>query len=276
MSHRLFYVVAAIAVIFTVAGVLVLQNRSNSGSDSASVSGPDDPVLDAKVRRLSFYDWERNVIGPQGRPAPGDPSVTGGPNAGQAGSLSLYDAVLRAATRPALVESDNGRTTSVFYAVDRRRRRILANGAPTREQALAAVPAAGRAAATVYEVKPDTAIVGAADSSSRWFVIKDDVAIHGSQIRNPRHAKDQISGRPVIFFFFSDAGRALFRQLTQALAARGSQSSLNQAQDDPALHNQHFAVVYENKIVTTPFVDFRQSPDGLDPSAGTQLSARLP
>lgn len=276
MSHRLFYVIAVIAVSATVAGVLVLQNRSDSGSDSASVSGPDDPVLDAKVRRLQFYDWERNVIGPRGRPAPEDPTVTGGPNAGRAGSLTLYDAVLRAARRPAVVEADNGRAASVFYAADRKRRRIFGSGAPSREQALAAAPADRRAAVTVYEVKPDTAIVGADDTSSRWFVIKDDIAIDGSQIRNPRRASDQISGRPVIFFLFSDAGRLLFRQLTQALAARGSQSSLDQASDDPALHNQHFAVVYENKIVTTPFVDFRQSPDGLDPSAGTQLSARLP
>lgn len=32
--------------------------------------------------RLGFYDWEANVLGPTGRPAPGDRSVTGGAMAG--------------------------------------------------------------------------------------------------------------------------------------------------------------------------------------------------
>jgi SecD/SecF fusion protein len=274
MSRGLFYVVAVVAVIATVAGVLVLQHRSGSGSDSSA--GPSDPVLEAKVQRLAFYDWERNVIGPEGRPAPDDARVTGGPAAGKAGALTLYDAVLRAARRPAVVEADNGRDGSVFYAVDRSRRRVFGTGAATRAAALAAAPADRRAGTTVYEVKPDTAIVRAEGSPARWYVIKDDVAISGTQIRNPRQGIDQARGRPVTLFSFSEAGRELFKALTQALAGRGSASSLNQASDNPAIHNQHFAVVYEGRIVTIPFVDFQTSPDGLDPAAGMQLSEQLP
>jgi hypothetical protein len=274
MSRGMFYVVAVVAVIATVAGVLVLQNRGGSGADSAA--GPSDPVLETKVQRLQFYDWERNVIGPKGRPAPDDTAVSGGPDAGRAGALTLYDAVLRAAKRPALAEADNGRAGSIFYAVDRSRRSVFGTGAVSREAALAAAPADRRAAATVYEVKPDTAIVGAEGSLTRWYVIKDDVAISGAQIRNPRQGTDQASGRQVTLFSFTEAGRALFKQLTGAIAGRGSASSLNQASDDPALHLQHFAVVYDGRIVTIPFVDFRSSPDGLDPAAGMQLSEQLP
>jgi SecD/SecF fusion protein len=273
----LFWVVATVAVIATVAGVLVLQRGSGSGSSSdAASTGPDDPVLDAKMRRLAFYDWEPNVIGPSGRPAPRDPAVTGGVGAGRAGALSLYDAVLRAARRPATVEPDNARTTTLYYAVERARRRVFGHGAPSRAQALAAVPAAPRRAVRVYEVKPGTAIVGAEGAADHWYVLEDDVALRGSEIRDPRRARDPISGRPVIVFSFTDTGRAQFKALTQAIARRGATSSLERASDDPAAHNQHFAVVYGGKIVTAAFLDFRRNPDGIDAKAGSQLSARLP
>jgi SecD/SecF fusion protein len=257
-----------------VAGVLVLQ-RGGGGSGSAS-AGPDDPVLDAKMRRLAFYDWESTVIGPDGRPAPGDPAVTGGPEAGRAGSLSLYDAVLRAAARPGRAEPDNARTTTLYYAVDRAQRRVFGRGAPSREQALATVPAAPRRVVRVYEVKPDTAIVAARSSPDRWYVLKDDVALRGSEIRDPRRARDAGSGQEVIMFSFTERGRARFKALTQAIARRGAASSLERVSDDPRLHNQHFAVVYDGKLLTAPFVDFRRNPDGLDASAGSQLLARLP
>ena len=255
----------------------MLQRDSGSGSDSGSASlGPDDPVLDAKMRRLAFYDWEPNVIGPQGRPAPGDPAVTGGADAGRAGALSLYDAVLRAARRPATVEPDNARTTSLYYAVERARRRVFGRGSPSRTQALAAVPAAPRRTVRIYEVKPGTAVVGAESGGDHWYVLRDDVALRGTEIRDPRQVRETATGRRVIVFSFTDAGRARFKALTQAIARRGATSSLERASDDPARHNQHFAVVYEGRLVTVPFVDFRANPDGLDASAGSQLSAQLP
>ena len=95
------------------------------------------------------------------------------------------------------------------------------------------------------------------------------------QIRHPRQGTDS-AGRPVTLFAFSDAGVRQFAALTKAIAARGSQLSLDRAQDDPALHVQHFAVVYLAKLLTAPAVDFRRSPDGLDASSGTQLAEQLP
>lgn len=276
MSARLFWVVAVVAVVATVAGVLVLQR---GGSDSGSEEGialRNDPVLLAKMRRLSFYDWEASVVGPDGRPAPGDPSVTGGPNAGSAGALPLYDAVRRAAPRPEENELDNARAASLFFAVDRARRRVFGRGAPTREEALAAAPAGLRAAAEVLEVKPGTVVVRAETTRERWYVLEDDVALRGTEIRAAQQGTDTIEDRPVIVFDFTAAGVARFRELTRRLAGRGAASSLERAKDDPALHNQHFAVVSGDTLVTTPFVDFRRSPDGLDASSGSQLAAELP
>jgi SecD/SecF fusion protein len=275
VSGRLFWLVALVAVVATVSGVLVLRNRGHSDSGSA-VAGRKDPALTAKMYRLAFYDWEHNVIGPDGRPAPGDLAVTGGADAGRAGSLSLYDAVLRAARRPAGAAADNARATTLYYAVDRERRRVFGRGAPSRAQALAAVPAAPRRVVSVYDVKPGTTIVRAEGSPGRWYVLEDDVALRGSEIRDPRRARDPISGRPVVNFAFTEPGRVRFQQLTEALARRGAASSLNRATDNPADHNQHFAVVSGGQIVAVPFIDFRANPDGLDARAGSQLDAQLP
>src|SRR4051794_13520608 len=232
MTNRGFYVIAAIAVLATVATVIAFQ-RGKDTADS-TFAGKDDPVLDAKVRKLQFYDWETNVLGPGGRPAPGDARVTGGPNAGRAGALSLYDAVMRAAQRPAAVEADNGRAGSLFFAVDGARRRVVGSAAATRAEALKGAPAG----ATVAEVRAGTAIVGADGSTSRFYVIDDDVAISGANIREARQGTDQSTGRPVTLFAFDDTGLALFRKLTKAIAERGSQLALDAGGADPAASNQ--------------------------------------
>jgi SecD/SecF fusion protein len=278
VSTRLFWLLAVVAVAATVTGVLVLRSNGSSGTSdttSAVVVGTKDPALTAKVRRLAFYDWETNVVGPGGRLAPADPAVTGGTKAGRAGSLPLYDAVLRAAQRPARVEPDNARATTVYYAVDRARRRVFGRGAPTRARALAAVPAAARRVISVYEVRPDTMIVAAEGSRSRWYVLKDDVALPGSDIRDPRRAADPSTGRPVVNFAFTEAGRARFQQLTLALARRGATRSLSHGGDHPAHDNQHFAVIWNGRILALPFIDFQRNPDGLDAGAGSQLAAPL-
>jgi|GEM_PF-6569794 len=271
MSTRLFTILAAIAVVATIAGVLVFQSRRSGGDDSA-FGGKDDPVLDAKIRRLQFYDWEANVIGPGGRPAPGDPKVTGGVDAGRTGAITLYEAVMRAAARPAAVEANNGREGSIFILLDRANRTVVGSAFSTRAQATAGAPAG----AAVAEIKPDTTIVEAEGSGSRFYVLKDDIAITGAELRDARQGTDQSTRKPVTLFAFSDTGRRRFRTLTKKLASRGSQTSLNNLADDAERYLQHFVVVYQGQIVTAPFVDFRRSPDGLDPAAGIQLAEQLP
>ncbi|HUR83918.1 MAG TPA: hypothetical protein VMY78_01110 [Solirubrobacteraceae bacterium] len=275
MSERLFWVVAAIAVVATVAGVLALQ-RSGSDDDGNASAVKNEPALLEKMQLLSFYDWEASVIGPRGRPEPGDAAVTGGPDAGRASALPYYDAVHRAAARPADNEPDNARPVSFFYAVDRARRQVFGRGAPSSDEALADAPAERRAGAAVLEVKPGTAVIRAETTRDRWYVIEDDVALRGREIKAAQRGTDTINDRPVIIFDFTDAGITQFRELTRGLASRGARSSLERVEDDPALHNQHFAVVYGDVLVTTPFVDFRRSPDGLDARSGSQLSAELP
>src|SRR3954468_20818300 len=53
-----------------------------------------------KVAQLFFYDWEKSVRGPGCKPAPDDPAVTGGSQAGLQSALPLYDALQIAAECP--------------------------------------------------------------------------------------------------------------------------------------------------------------------------------
>ena len=63
------------------------------------------------VAQMYFYDWEPNVIGPDGKPDPTNAAVTGGPQAGSAGAIPYYDAVIRAskqAARPSPTATTSG------------------------------------------------------------------------------------------------------------------------------------------------------------------------
>ena len=74
-----------------------------SGSEQINVALPDVSNLQEAIRQvgtvaqMAFYDWEPKVIGPDGRPDPTNPAVTGGQAAGDpSAGLPLYEALLRA------------------------------------------------------------------------------------------------------------------------------------------------------------------------------------
>ena len=69
---------------------------------------------------LGIYDWEASVLGPDGRPAPDDESVTGGQGAGQEASVSRYEAVMRAA------KARGTQGPPAFWLVDDGAREVLA------------------------------------------------------------------------------------------------------------------------------------------------------
>ncbi len=69
---------------------------------------------------------------------------------------------------------------------------------------------------------------------------------------------------------FTGKGRKAFQKTTREIAQRGQQ---NQQPGTPAANAfQHFAVVLDGKIVSRPFIDFQQNPDGIDGRTGAQIS----
>jgi SecD/SecF fusion protein len=241
------------------------------------------------VAQLAFYDWEPDVIGPDGKPAPDDPTVTGGSSAGQVGSISLYEALQRAVKRPAKVEPNNSREGSAFYAVDEKTKTVYGKGSgaskrfsfTSKAEALAVVPKAQREKAKVYEVKPNTVIVraeqpaGAKEKTDNWFVLQDDVALQGKEIKNPEQQFDQGTGgtgAPNVTFEFTDKGRQIWQKVTREIADRGSRSVGILPGQTPADANQHFAIVLDDELISTPYIDFRKNADGIDGRNGSQIS----
>ena len=238
------------------------------------------------VAQLAFYDWEPDVIGPDGKPAPTDPNVTGGQYAGEGpGSMKLYDAVLLASKRPAKIEPNNLRDTSLFYAVNPKTKTVYRAGKDpnalagknTRAQALAGVPPSLRAQAKVYEVKPDTVIVRAQQpdnakvKSDAWYVLKDDVALKGQEIKNPQQSFDQNTNQPIVTFDFTSKGRQIWQDVTRRIAQRGAESVGILPGQKPEEANQHFAIVLDDELVSAPQIDFKKLPDGIDGRNGSQI-----
>lgn len=269
-----------------VADVALLCGRLRDAKLTARVTGEgrDGLVLEVAPRDVEaakavagtglagLYDWEANVVGPDGEPAPADPRVTGGAAAGRAAGLGHYDAVARAARRAADAGAESARAGSRFYAVDADARTVHGSGA-TRDLALASVPARARDATRVLEVKRGTLVARSGAGDRGWFVLRDDVAVRGSDIREPAQGVADGTGAPIVTFEFDADGARAFRELTRELAARGER--LAGAGEAGAGANQHFAIVVDERIVSIPFVDFRASPDGIDPAAGGQIEGNF-
>ncbi len=257
-----------------------------AGDAQINVALPDVSNLEEAIKQvgtvaqLAFYDWEVNVIGPEGKPDPANPAVTGGPGGGDSSSvaaLSLFDALQRAKQRPAKAEANNSRDGSLFYAVVGEK--VFGLGEESEAEARENVPAAQREKVEFVEVKPDTVIVRAENragtaKSDKWFVLKDDVALEGKELKDPEQNFDQGtggSGSPIVTFRFTDKGRKTWEEVTKRIAERGQESVgilPNQQAADVA---QHFAIVLDNELVSTPFIDFQQNPEGIDARNGSQI-----
>jgi len=265
-----------------------------SGADQIVVSLPNVTNAEEAARvvgttaQLQFYDWEKNVLGKDCKPAPTDFSVTGGSSAGRQGGAKLYDALARARRCPP-VTNLNSPTGEKFYLVDDKKREVIA-GPEESEKTLRDSEAAKDASevARVVKVNEGTTVVQAesinpnADATApgpdSWFVLRDDVALAGTDIKNPEQNFDSgpgSTGGPNVTFDFTDTGRKKWQGVTREIVQRGQSfvvTADGQPVQDVESRAQHFAIVLDDQLVSVPFIDFQQNPDGIDGSAGSQIS----
>jgi SecD/SecF fusion protein len=250
-----------------------------------------------KTAQLFFYDWEPNVIGPDGKPAPTESAVTGGPAAGTASSgISEYQAVLRALKRPAILykkdttykpgctpQQVGGCIYGQWYLLDETNKKVL-RGPEDLESNL--YPEGYKAPAgvrtRVVRVPPGTVLVQAEPLQTRtgkvveaspnsYYVLNDDPALEGADIKNPAQSFDNGgSGQPNVTFEFSPKGGQIFQRVTREIAERGRQAQLPGITKAQA--EQHFAIVLDNQVITAPLIDYTQNPEGIDPTTGSQIS----
>jgi SecD/SecF fusion protein len=242
----------------------------------------------AATGRLFLYDWENNVLGAGCKPDPRNQNVTGGEAAGQrgAGSISRYAAVRLAATcKPTKTGRETTGTT--YYLVDTESKKVLAGPGqsrrdlrdevrlehihPTKTQETVAVP---QGVTIVYATGPDNQTV--ADRLDASFALRDQPSLSGADITNPEQSfanAPGATGQPVVTFDFTRAGRKKWQATTRQIARRGRQNALR-GQSEPASY-QHFAIVLDNELITVPYINFHDNPDGLDGRDGAQISGGL-
>ncbi|MBV9471367.1 MAG: protein translocase subunit SecD, partial [Solirubrobacterales bacterium] len=74
-------------------------------------------------------------------------------------------------------------------------------------------------------------------------------------------------GEPDVTFGFSSNGKSAFQNVTAQIARRGGLvSGLGQTL------NQHFAVALDTQLITVPYIDFKQYPDGINGDNGADIS----
>jgi SecD/SecF fusion protein len=265
-----------------------------SGADQITVSLPDvKNAEDAQAQvgttaQLFFYDWEKNVVGKDGKPAPNDFSVTGGPAAGTSGCLPEYDALARAKRRPAQ-NAATASTGATFYLRDNKARKVVGGPAASEKELRSGDATAAllkkNPALEVVKINEGTTLVQAESNTGNkenggkgpdcYYVLNDSFALRGTDIKNPEQNFDQNTQAPNVTFEFTDAGRKKWQKVTREIAQRGSSfiaTADGQPVTDPQSRYQHFAIVLDNQLVSVPYIDYQQNGDGIDGANGSEIS----
>jgi SecD/SecF fusion protein len=236
------------------------------GSDQISVGIPD--VKNAararrqcgKPGRMFFYDFERNVIGDKSRPIP-----------------SLYEATQLAAKQKPVIDGNNtaGKLFYLFKAdrtlqagPDSSRKDLLSdfNGHLPKGDRVVAVP---EGTVVVRAERPDT--FPNDKEFNQFYVLHDNPELSGKEIKRPKQEFDQQgTGQPIVTFGFTDKGRKAFHDVTRRLAQRGQAQQV--PGQPPDVSFQTFAVVLDREVITRPYINFNENPDGIDGRTGAQIS----
>jgi SecD/SecF fusion protein len=251
-----------------------------SGERQIEVNLPGEENADRAAQQvgstaqLFFYDWEANILDDHCRTDENE-------NANHRQAITgLFQAVRRASRcDPRRDGNNNAADRSRFYAFDAVSQRPLNDGQPSesREAALEDLDDAARERAQVVEVPEGILVVrdqkpsADAPDPDRFWVIEDDPALSGTEIRNPEQDFDQqLSNAPLVRFKFTDRGRDAFQEITRAIAQRGADNSFGSP--DPSAGSQHFAIVLDDELISAPSIDYVKYPDGIDGRTGAEIT----
>ena len=263
---------------------------SQVGNDSVRVALPDVQNAERAIAQvgdtaqLFFYDWEPNVIP--------NPNVRAD-RATESPFPRLYDAVVEASKQePECFEDSCTTAGPVFYLFDSQTKEPITGPENAREDLFAdlgedEIPPPERQEivevpqGTVVireeppEDNPDTAAKENEETDTLgYYVIKDQPALSGDDIRNPEQQTDPTTNQPNVTFDFSDQGREAFEEVTKGIAERGLANAPPGISGNSAAASQysgHFAVVLDNEVVSRPIINFVDNPAGIDGRTGAQI-----
>ncbi len=197
----------------------------SSGNDQIDVGLPNVQNAEraqnevGKTAQLQFYDWEPNVIGPTGEPAPTEGSVTGDSSGDPGGSnsgLPEYQAIQRAMKRKAVLRTSDttwshGCTPAQvgdclygdWYLLDTAHERVVRGPEETEHNLFTDLPLQEKGTKLkAVRVNPGTVLVQAhaveptagkvtVASPNSWYVLNDDPVLNGEDITNPAQGNDE-------------------------------------------------------------------------------------
>jgi SecD/SecF fusion protein len=263
--------------------------KQGSNQIVIQLAGVHDPNKAAAIigttAQLQFYDLEKDVLGP---------STDGSGNVIANGSL--YDLLTK-------VQADTKNGGSQYYLFNAKKKPVAGPEA-TRDRLLNSTLPSGRKlngtapdGFTVLAV-PKKAIVISCDQTTGcpgvqqvdataptvYYLFKyDPPAIPeatGEDLKLSDIAADistQGQGN-VVRLGFTGKGDTKFHDITRAEAQRGAAlaAAAGQTGSDQATIQrfaQHFAIVLDGQLRSTPFIDYKQNPDGIDPTGtGAEIS----
>ncbi len=258
--------------------------------------------------QLFFYDWEPNQIGPEraigGRPGQQPPKgplsqsekrwEEAGRNAKSPENLQLiyagaypnaYGAAQLASKQQPVENCDSCSVAKPrYYLFERKSPHDLIAGPELSKKDLYISPTGQKRPRNgiVIEVPAGTILVseyptdetGKLDKTAEpgWFALKDDPALSGTDITNPKQEFGEFN-EPNVTFGFTDKGREAFQEVTRRIAQRGQAQAIGPAAGEQAAElSGHFAVVLDNEVKTRPIINFAENPDGIDGRTGAQIS----
>jgi len=258
--------------------------------------------------QLFFYDWEPNLIGPEraigGRPGqqPAPAALkkseerwkAAGRNTQSEENKQLifsgafpdaYGAAKLASEQPPVENCDNCSVSKPrYYLFSKQEPHELIAGPELVKKDLYVSPTGEKRPRNgiVVEVPTGTIVVseypsdvtGKVDKTAKpgWYALKDDPALSGTDITDPKQEFGEFN-EPNVNFGFTDAGREAFQEVTRQIAQRGQAQAIGPtAGEQAAALSGHFAVVLDNEVKTRPIINFAENPDGIDGRQGAQIS----
>src|SRR5580765_7454011 len=268
--------------------------KQGSNQIVIQLAGVHDPNKAAQIigttAQLQFYDLEKDVFGPSSDGA-GHVVANG----------SLYDLLTK-------VKADTKNGGSQYYLFNAKKKPV-AGPEDTRERLLDSTLPSGRKlngkvpeGFTVLAV-PNKRIVISCDQVTTGCqgVQQADAAVPTVYYlfkydpNNPTNPVPEATGEDlklsdiaadistqgqgnVVRLGFTSKGANKFHDITRAEAQRGAAlaAAAGQTGSDPNTINQfaqHFAIVLDGELRSTPFIDYKQNPDGIDPrGTGAEIS----
>jgi len=257
--------------------------------------------------RLYFYDWQNNLVGPakelqtdKGTQDPekvtkqvtekwkaaGRPPTEGYNRQwiGQGAEPTMWDAVNLAEKQEPNEDCEDCTSGTKYYLFDEKTHELISGPVSAKDDLYfndqgRPIPKKG----IVKEVPQGTIIVTELPtdgdgktvddpSEAGYFVLTDNAALSGSEIKDPQQNQDQF-GQPNVTFEFTGSGRDAFHDITRTIAQEGQARAIgNVTNEQAAALSGSFAIILDGQVVSRPIINFKENPDGIDGRQGAQIS----